>query len=44
MTIILFYGMKTLYRIKNEAKMPIVRIELAETKTSTIIYEPEISN
>ena len=31
-------------RIKNEAKMPIVRIELAETKTSTIIYEPEISN
>lgn len=31
-------------RIKNEAKMPIVRIELAETKSSTIIYEPEVSN
>tara|TARA_R110000823_G_scaffold97899_4_gene212316 strand:- start:115 stop:522 length:408 start_codon:yes stop_codon:yes gene_type:complete len=31
-------------RIKNEAKMPITRIELKETKTSTIIYEPEISN
>ena len=27
-------------RIKNEAKMPITRIELAETKTSKIIYEP----
>jgi len=31
-------------RIKNEAKMPITRIELAETKTSKIIYEPKISN
>tara|TARA_R110002153_G_scaffold178250_3_gene331397 strand:+ start:3401 stop:3808 length:408 start_codon:yes stop_codon:yes gene_type:complete len=31
-------------RIKNEAEMPITRIELKETKTSTIIYEPEISN
>lgn len=31
-------------RIKNEANMPIVRIELAETKTSKIIYEPKISD
>lgn len=31
-------------RIKNEAKMPIERIELAETKTSKIIYEPKISD
>lgn len=31
-------------RIKNEAKMPIIRIELAETKTSKIIYEPKISD
>lgn len=27
-------------RIKNETKLPIYRIELGETKTSTIIYEP----
>ena len=27
-------------RIKNETKLPIYRIELAETKTSTVIYEP----
>jgi 6-pyruvoyltetrahydropterin/6-carboxytetrahydropterin synthase len=27
-------------RIKNETKLPIYRIELAETKSSTIIYEP----
>jgi 6-pyruvoyltetrahydropterin/6-carboxytetrahydropterin synthase len=26
-------------RIKNESKLPIFRIELGETKTSTIIYE-----
>ena len=26
-------------RIKNEAKLPIQRIELAETKSSTVIYE-----
>ena len=31
-------------RIKNETKLPIIRIELAETKSSTIIYEPEVSN
>jgi 6-pyruvoyl-tetrahydropterin synthase len=30
-------------RIKNEGKLPITRIELGETKTSTIIYE-EVSN
>ena len=30
-------------RIKNEAKLPIVKIQLGETKTSKIIYE-EISN
>ncbi len=30
-------------RIKNEAKLPIVKIELAETKSSKIIYE-EVSN
>ena len=33
-----------LERIKNETKLPIIRIELAETKSSTIIYEPEVSN
>lgn len=27
-------------RIKNDSKLPIYRIELGETKTSTIIYEP----
>jgi 6-pyruvoyltetrahydropterin/6-carboxytetrahydropterin synthase len=27
-------------RVKNETKLPIFRIELAETKSSTIIYEP----
>lgn len=27
-------------RIKNETKLPIFKIELGETKTSTIIYEP----
>ena len=26
-------------QIKNEAQLPIVRIELAETKSSTVIYE-----
>jgi 6-pyruvoyl-tetrahydropterin synthase len=26
-------------RIKNEAKMPIIKIEFAETKSSTVIYE-----
>lgn len=32
-------------RIKNEAKMPIVEIRLAETKSSTVIYNGiEISN
>jgi|TARA_Y100000052_G_scaffold26449_1_gene31448 6-pyruvoyl-tetrahydropterin synthase len=31
-------------RIQNEAKMPIVKIELAETKSSTVIYEPKVSN
>ena len=31
-------------RIKNEAKLPIIKIELAETKSSTIIYEEEISS
>ena len=30
-------------RIKNEGKLPITRIELAETKSSTIIYE-EVSD
>lgn len=30
-------------RIKNEAKLPIIRIEFAETKSSKIIYE-EVSN
>tara|TARA_B110000483_G_C18023091_1_gene475781 strand:+ start:558 stop:932 length:375 start_codon:yes stop_codon:yes gene_type:complete len=28
-------------RIKNEGKLPITRIELAETKSSTIIYEED---
>lgn len=28
-------------RIKNETKLPIFKIELAETKTSNIIYEPK---
>ena len=28
-------------RIKNEGKLPIRRIELAETKSSTIIYEED---
>ena len=27
--------------IKNEGKLPITRIELAETKSSTIIYEED---
>ena len=27
-------------RIKNETKLPIVKLELAETKSSNIIYEP----
>jgi 6-pyruvoyltetrahydropterin/6-carboxytetrahydropterin synthase len=27
-------------RIKNETKLPIYRIELAETKSSNVIYEP----
>jgi hypothetical protein len=27
-------------RIKNETGLPIVRIELQETKSSTVIYEP----
>lgn len=30
-------------RIKNEAKMPIVKIEFAETKSSKVIYEEELS-
>lgn len=30
-------------RIRNEAKLPIVKIELAETKSSTVIYEEAIS-
>ena len=28
-------------RIKNETKLPITRIELAETKSSKVIYEPQ---
>jgi len=28
-------------RIKNETGLPITRIELAETKSSTVIYEPK---
>ena len=28
-------------RIKNEGKLPITRIELAETKSSTIVYEED---
>jgi 6-pyruvoyltetrahydropterin/6-carboxytetrahydropterin synthase len=31
-------------RIKNETALPIYRIELAETKSSNIIYEPNIKN
>jgi 6-pyruvoyltetrahydropterin/6-carboxytetrahydropterin synthase len=31
-------------RIKNETALPIYRIELAETKSSNIIYEPNIEN
>lgn len=27
-------------RIKNEGEMPIVKIQIGETKTSTVIYEP----
>lgn len=27
-------------RIKNETKLPIIKLELAETKSSNIIYEP----
>jgi hypothetical protein len=27
-------------RITNETKLPIFRIELGETKSSTVIYEP----
>jgi len=30
-------------RIRNEAKMPIVKIEFAETKSSKVIYEQPIS-
>ena len=30
-------------RIKNEAKLPITRIELAETKSSTVIYEEDLN-
>ena len=30
-------------RIKNEANMPIVKIEFAETKSSKVIYEEELS-
>ena len=28
-------------RIKNETELPIVKIEIAETKSSNIIYEPK---
>jgi 6-pyruvoyl-tetrahydropterin synthase len=31
-------------RIKNETALPIYRIELAETKSSNIVYEPNIKN
>lgn len=30
--------------IKEQTELPIVRIELAETKSSKVIYEPKISN
>jgi hypothetical protein len=28
-------------RIKSETNLPICRIELAETKSSTVVYEPQ---
>jgi len=31
-------------RITNETELPIVKIELAETKSSTVIYEEDIKN